>query len=75
MLALNLLRIIGLFLKRVPTKESVEVIGEVPGIAEDETPAPVTLRPNRFRPKAGTREQLRSILHETLEDSSVAVER
>merc|ERR1719204_1599349 len=61
-------------LERVPTKESVEVIGEVPGIAEDETPAPVTLRPNRFRPKAGTREQLRSILHVTLEDSSVAVE-
>ena len=49
------------------------MIGEVPGINEDQTPEPVTLRPNRFRPKAGTREQLRSILHETLEEEATTV--
>ena len=49
------------------------MIGEVPGIKEDQTPEPVTLRPNRFRPKAGTREQLRSILHETLEEEATTV--
>ena len=50
------------------------MIGEVPGIEEEEV-EPVTLRPNRFRPKAGAREQLRSILHETLEEESKSTER
>lgn len=59
-----------MFLERVSTKENVEVIGVIEGINEDQTPEPVTLRPNRFRPKAGTREQLRSILHETLEEEA-----
>ena len=30
---------------------------------------PVTLRPNRFRPNAGTRNRLRNRLHEVLENA------
>lgn len=51
------------------TEEKVEVIGEVPGV-EEESAEPVTLRPNRFRPKAGIREKLRTVLQETLEEIS-----
>jgi hypothetical protein len=29
-----------------------------------------TLRPNRFRPKAGTRSRLRSVLHEALKEEN-----
>ena len=35
----------------------------------DESGEPVTLRPNRFRPDAGTRNRLRNRLHEVLENS------
>ena len=49
-------------------KDKFEVIGTVPGITEDATDdEPVTLRPNRFRPKAGIRERLRINLQENLE--------
>ena len=49
-------------------KDKFEVIGTVPGITEDATDdEPATLRPNRFRPKAGIRERLRINLQENLE--------
>ena len=54
-------------------KDKFEVIGTVPGVSdgnEDKDDGPVTLRPNRFRPKAGIREQLRTILQEELERES-----
>ena len=54
-------------------KEKFEVIGTVPGVTsgnEDEDDGPVTIRPNRFRPQAGIREQLRTILQEELERES-----
>ena len=54
-------------------KDKYEVIGTVPGVSdgsEDKEDGPVTFRPNRFRPKAGIREQLRSILQEELERES-----
>ncbi|XP_059095434.1 uncharacterized protein LOC131890150 isoform X2 [Tigriopus californicus] len=48
-----------------------ENIGE--SKSEDDTTAS-TLRPNRFRPKSGTRDRLRSILHESLEEEKDAEE-
>lgn len=44
-------------------KDKYEVIGTVPGVTssnEEEENGPLTIRPNRFRPKAGIREQLRT---------------
>ena len=46
------------------------MIGTVPGVtnpADEEQDGPVTIRPNRFRPKAGIRERLRTNLQENLE--------
>ena len=54
--------------------ERFEVIGDVPGV-NSETESPVTLRPNRFKPKAGVREKLRTVLQESLEDVEIEHER
>ena len=55
---------------RVDESDKFEVIGTVPGVSssgDEEEEGPVTLRPNRFRPKAGIRERLRTNLQENLE--------
>ena len=51
-------------------KDKYEVIGTIPGVtssADEDQDGPVTNRPNRFRPKAGIRERLRTNLQENLE--------
>ena len=42
-------------------------------VTEEETPDnedSVTLRPNRFRPKAGSRNRVRTVLHQALKDET-----
>ncbi len=55
----------------ISRSEEEEEVPETPtddGDVEDSEP--VTLRPNRFRPKAGTRSRVRTVLHQALKEDS-----